>query len=127
MNDYNFSISDSWSFENDVRSGESISHNSRDYTPKFTTNQNSLERPATNRYSSSSMGSSSMYEGFNSPNREEPPPYTSPVRQRYESFENPLGGNGSTSFESGDEERVSSGNSQFGTALYDFTAAVMLR
>ncbi|XP_058223100.1 uncharacterized protein LOC131332811 isoform X2 [Rhododendron vialii] len=79
-------------------------------------------RPATNRYSSSSMGSSSMYEGFNSPIREEPPPYTSPVRQRYESFENPLGGNGSTSFESGDEERVSSGNSQFGTALYDFTA-----
>ncbi|KAG5564842.1 hypothetical protein RHGRI_000890 [Rhododendron griersonianum] len=80
------------------------------------------ERPATNRHSSSSMGSSSMYEGFNSPIREEPPPYTSPVRQRYESFENPLGGNGSTSFESGDEERVSSGNSQFGTALYDFTA-----
>ncbi|KAG5564871.1 hypothetical protein RHGRI_000911 [Rhododendron griersonianum] len=79
------------------------------------------ERPATNRYSSSSKGSSSMYEGFNSTIREEPPPYTSPVRQRYESFENPLGGNGSTSFESGDEERVSSGNSQFGTALYDFT------
>ncbi|KAI8536014.1 hypothetical protein RHMOL_Rhmol10G0222100 [Rhododendron molle] len=42
MDDYNFSISNSWSFENDVRSGENISHNSRDYTPEFTTNQNSL-------------------------------------------------------------------------------------
>lgn len=81
------------------------------------------ERPATNRFSNSSVGSSSMYEGFNSPIREDPPPYSSPVRQRYESFENnPLSGNGSTSFESGDEERVSSGNSQFGTALYDFSA-----
>ncbi|XP_058211563.1 protein FAR-RED IMPAIRED RESPONSE 1-like [Rhododendron vialii] len=39
MDDYNFSISDSWSFENDVRSEESISHNSRDYTPEFTTDQ----------------------------------------------------------------------------------------
>ncbi|XP_058192078.1 uncharacterized protein LOC131309466 [Rhododendron vialii] len=39
MDDYNFSISDCWSFENDVRSEESVSHNSRDYTPEFTTNQ----------------------------------------------------------------------------------------
>ncbi|XP_058180055.1 uncharacterized protein LOC131298592 [Rhododendron vialii] len=39
MDDYNFSISDSWSFENDVRSEESISHNSRDYTLEFTTDQ----------------------------------------------------------------------------------------
>jgi len=42
--------------------------------------------------------------------------------QRYESFENPLAGNGSHSFESQDDERVSSGNPQFGSALYDFTA-----
>ncbi|GMP35431.1 hypothetical protein CsSME_00007861 [Camellia sinensis var. sinensis] len=80
-----------------------------------------MERAATSRFSNPSMGGgSSMYEG--SPIREEPPPYTSPVQQRYESFENPLAGNGSNSFGSGDEERVSSGNSQFGTALYDFTA-----
>ncbi|KAL7191013.1 hypothetical protein ACSBR2_023147 [Camellia fascicularis] len=79
------------------------------------------ERAATSRFSNPSMGGgSSMYEG--SPIREEPPPYTSPVQQRYESFENPLAGNGSNSFGSGDEDRGSSGNSQFGTALYDFTA-----
>ncbi|XP_058189455.1 uncharacterized protein LOC131307055 [Rhododendron vialii] len=39
MDDYNFSISDSWSFENDIRSEESVSHNSRDYTLEFTTDQ----------------------------------------------------------------------------------------
>ncbi|XP_058192009.1 protein FAR1-RELATED SEQUENCE 5-like [Rhododendron vialii] len=39
MDNYNFSISDSWSFENDVRSEESVSHNSRDYTLEFTTDQ----------------------------------------------------------------------------------------
>lgn len=44
------------------------------------------------------------------------------MTERYESFENPLAGSGSRSFESQDDERVSSGNSQFGTALYDFTA-----
>lgn len=42
--------------------------------------------------------------------------------QRHESFENPLAGNGSQSFESQDDERVPSGNPQFGSALYDFTA-----
>ncbi|XP_061347585.1 uncharacterized protein LOC133293078 [Gastrolobium bilobum] len=61
----------------------------------------------------------SIYEGLGSPIREEPPSYSSPS---YESFENPLAGNGSRSFESQDDERVSSGNPQFGTALYDFTA-----
>ncbi|XP_027340182.1 uncharacterized protein LOC113853777 isoform X2 [Abrus precatorius] len=64
----------------------------------------------------------SIYEGLGSPIREEPPPYSSSVMQRYESFENPMAGNGSQSFESQDDERVSSGNPQFGTALYDFTA-----
>ncbi|KAG8376312.1 hypothetical protein BUALT_Bualt09G0050200 [Buddleja alternifolia] len=59
------------------------------------------------------------YEGVGSPIREEPPPYSSPVHQRYESFENPLAGPGSNSF---DEGRTSSGNPQSGTALYDFTA-----
>ncbi|KAL6977920.1 hypothetical protein U1Q18_026706 [Sarracenia purpurea var. burkii] len=80
------------------------------------------EKPSTRRFSNPSTGSSSMYEGVSSPIREEPPPYTSPVLQRYETFENPLAGNGSSGFVSGDEERVSSGNPQFGTALYDFTA-----
>lgn len=54
--------------------------------------------------------------------REEPPPYSSPAMQRFESFENPLVGRGSQSFGSQDDERVSSGNPQHGTALYDFTA-----
>lgn len=39
MDDYNFSISDSSSLGNVVPSGESISHNGRDYTPEFTTDQ----------------------------------------------------------------------------------------
>ncbi|KAL1364128.1 uncharacterized protein LOC107479667 [Arachis duranensis] len=64
----------------------------------------------------------STYEGYGSPIREEPPPYSSPVLGRYESFENPLAGNGSQSFGSPDDERASSGNPQFGSALYDFTA-----
>ncbi|KAL2342636.1 hypothetical protein Fmac_003921 [Flemingia macrophylla] len=64
----------------------------------------------------------SIYEGLGSPIREEPPSYSSSVMQRYESFENPLAGNGSQSFESQEDERVSSGNPQFGSALYDFTA-----
>ncbi|GLT97448.1 hypothetical protein SLE2022_150130 [Rubroshorea leprosula] len=66
------------------------------------------------------FNSSSMSEGLGSPIREEPPPYSSP--DRYESFENPLAGRGSQSFESQDDERVSSGNPKSGTALYDFTA-----
>ncbi|KAK6152133.1 hypothetical protein DH2020_014768 [Rehmannia glutinosa] len=61
----------------------------------------------------------SPYEGLGSPIREEPPPYSSPEHQRYESFENPLAGPGSNSY---DERRPSSGAPQFGTALYDFTA-----
>ncbi|GMI92922.1 TPLATE-associated SH3 domain containing protein [Hibiscus trionum] len=63
---------------------------------------------------------SSINEGYGSPIREEPPPYTSP--ERHDSFENSLAGHGSRSFESQDDDRVSSGNPQFGTALYDFTA-----
>lgn len=73
----------------------------------------SQEKPATSRFSNPSM-----YDG-SSPIREEPPPYSSPAMQRFESFENPLAGQ---SFESQDEDRVSSGNPQHGTALYDFTA-----
>lgn len=41
--------------------------------------------------------------------------------ERYESFENPLAGSASQSFESQDVDR-SSGKPQSGTALYDFTA-----
>ncbi len=39
MDGYNFSVSDSWSVENDLPNGESISYNGRDYTPEFTTEQ----------------------------------------------------------------------------------------
>ncbi|XP_019245811.1 PREDICTED: uncharacterized protein LOC109225557 [Nicotiana attenuata] len=73
------------------------------------------------RYKNNSYSGSS-YDGLGSPIREEPPPYSSPTRERYESFENPLASSGSHSFGSHEEERVSSGNPQSGTALYDFTA-----
>ncbi|GKV20505.1 hypothetical protein SLEP1_g30622 [Rubroshorea leprosula] len=62
----------------------------------------------------------STYSSSQTSIREEPPPYSSP--DRYNSFENPLAGRGSQSFGFPDDERVSSGNPQFGTALYDFTA-----
>lgn len=81
----------------------------------------STERAGGSRFSYPSFGGNS-YEGFNSPIREEPPPYSSPSHQRYESFENPLAGHGSQSFGSHDDERISSANRQHGTALYDFTA-----
>ncbi|GMJ13209.1 TPLATE-associated SH3 domain containing protein [Hibiscus trionum] len=54
---------------------------------------------------------------YSTPIREEPPPYTSP--ERYDSFENPLAGR---SFDSQDDDHMASGNPQFGTALYDFSA-----
>ncbi|KAK7251463.1 hypothetical protein RIF29_34688 [Crotalaria pallida] len=54
--------------------------------------------------------------------KEEPPSYSSSIKQRYGSFDNPLAGNGCQSLGSQDDERVSSGNPQFRTALYDFTA-----
>ncbi|XP_052198815.1 uncharacterized protein LOC127805978 [Diospyros lotus] len=78
-------------------------------------------RAATGRFSSP-VGGFSKYEGLGSPIREEPPSYSASVLQRNESFENPLAGNASDSYGSGDNERVSSGNPQFGSALYDFTA-----
>ncbi|KAK7845461.1 uncharacterized protein LOC112003763 isoform X1 [Quercus suber] len=74
------------------------------------------ERPMASRFSNPSTGVTSLYEGVNSPIREEPPPYS------FESYENPLAGRGSQSFGSQEEERASSGNPKFGTALYDFTA-----
>ncbi|KAM6548492.1 hypothetical protein CsatB_020168 [Cannabis sativa] len=80
------------------------------------------ERSAGSRFSTPATSGPSLYEGVSSPIREEPPPYSSPVRQRFESFDSPLAGQGSQSFESQDEERVSSSNPQHGTALYDFTA-----
>ncbi|KAK4373116.1 hypothetical protein RND71_008500 [Anisodus tanguticus] len=73
------------------------------------------------RYNNNSYSGSS-FDGLGSPRREEPPPYSSPIRERYESFENPLAGSGSHSFGSHEEERVSSSNPESGTALYDFTA-----
>lgn len=80
------------------------------------------ERSGGSRFSNPSTGGPSFSEGLGSPIREEPPPYSSPATQRYESFENPLAGRGSQSFGSEDDERTSSGNPQNGTALYDFTA-----
>ncbi|XP_021759681.1 uncharacterized protein LOC110724574 [Chenopodium quinoa] len=67
-------------------------------------------------------GSSSLYEGYGSPIKEEPPSYESHAFERDDAFVNPLAGSASRSFGSQDEERVSSGNPQPGTALYDFTA-----
>ncbi|XP_050227678.1 uncharacterized protein LOC126677210 [Mercurialis annua] len=72
---------------------------------------------STERSAGRNSGSSSIYEGVSSPIREEPPSYSSSIMQRYESFENPAAGR-----ESQDDGRVSSGNPQMGTALYDFTA-----
>lgn len=104
------------------------------------------------RFSSSSVGNPSLYEGLGSPvslqnllnkqlyietlisyhvihlpiflyqTREDPPSYSSSVMKRYDSFENPLAGSGGQSFGSHEDERTSSGNRQFGSALYDFTA-----
>ncbi|KAG6676305.1 hypothetical protein I3842_15G145100 [Carya illinoinensis] len=74
------------------------------------------ERSTASRFSNPSTGGASMYEGIGSPIREEPSSYA------FESFENPLAGRGSQSFGSREEERRSSGNPKFGTALYDFTA-----
>uniref|UniRef100_A0A803LJY9 SH3 domain-containing protein n=1 Tax=Chenopodium quinoa TaxID=63459 RepID=A0A803LJY9_CHEQI len=54
--------------------------------------------------------------------KEEPPSYESHAFERDDAFVNPLAGSASRSFGSQDEERVSSGNPQPGTALYDFTA-----
>ncbi|GAB4833063.1 hypothetical protein Ancab_007122 [Ancistrocladus abbreviatus] len=71
---------------------------------------------------SSLFSSHPSYGASQSAVREELPSYRSPVMQRYESFENPLVGPGSPSFDSQDEEQVLSCNPQFGTALYDFTA-----
>lgn len=82
----------------------------------------SQERSGTSRFSSAPVGGPSIYEGVSSPIREEPPSYESSVMRRHESFENPLAGRGSQSFGSQEDDRTSSGNSQFGTALYDFTA-----
>ncbi|KMS98401.1 hypothetical protein BVRB_4g092800 [Beta vulgaris subsp. vulgaris] len=75
---------------------------------------------ATNKYSMG--GSSSLYEGYGSPIREEPPPYDSHAFEREDSFVNPLAGPTSRASGSQDEERTSSGIPRPGTALYDFTA-----
>ncbi|MQL81581.1 hypothetical protein Taro_014041 [Colocasia esculenta] len=53
--------------------------------------------------------------------REEPPSYATSVMQRYESFENPMAGSGSESFNSRDDKSATE-KPQFGKALYDFTA-----
>lgn len=53
---------------------------------------------------------------------EPPPPYSYSEPQSHESFENPVAGSGSRSYESDDEEPRKSTGTRFGTALYDFTA-----
>ncbi|KAF3437259.1 hypothetical protein FNV43_RR20012 [Rhamnella rubrinervis] len=80
------------------------------------------EKSGGSRFSNPSSGGPSLYESIGSPIREEPTSYSSPVMKRFESFENPLAARESQSFGSQDEEQVSSGNPQYGTALYDFTA-----
>ncbi|KAL5052780.1 hypothetical protein RYX36_033462 [Vicia faba] len=91
------------------------------YPSLFSSKPNSRGAQTTDKGGRSS--GPSFYEGHGSPIREEPPPYSSPGMRRNESFENPLAaGTESHSFESQDDERISSGNPQFGSALYDFTA-----
>ncbi|XP_058732166.1 uncharacterized protein LOC131603757 isoform X3 [Vicia villosa] len=90
------------------------------YPSLFSSKPNSRGAQTTDKAGRSS--GPSYYESHGSPIREEPPPYSSPGMQRNESFENPLAGTESHSFESQDDERISSGNPQFGSALYDFTA-----
>ncbi|XP_042034645.1 uncharacterized protein LOC121781034 [Salvia splendens] len=87
------------------------------YPSLFSSKSSTKEKPGASRYGA--------YESPGSPIREEPPPYSSPDHRRYESFENPLAGSGSGSgsgSQSFSDGRPSSGNPQFGTALYDFTA-----
>ncbi|XP_047970035.1 uncharacterized protein LOC125213496 isoform X2 [Salvia hispanica] len=85
------------------------------YPSLFSSKASTKEKPGASRYGA--------YESPGSPIREEPPPYSSPDHRRYESFENPLAGSGSGSgSQSFSDGRPSSGNPQFGTALYDFTA-----
>jgi len=65
------------------------------------------------------------YSSFSSPfqiREEPPPPYSYSEPQSRESFENPVAGSGSRSYESDDEEPRKSTGTRFGTALYDFTA-----
>ncbi|KAI4311805.1 hypothetical protein MLD38_036671 [Melastoma candidum] len=79
----------------------------------------SLDRYGASRFSTPSTTGPSIYEGSSSPIREEPPSYESSVMRRFESFENPLAGQ---SIDYQEENRSSSGNLQFASALYDFTA-----
>ncbi|KAL4571181.1 hypothetical protein LXL04_017933 [Taraxacum kok-saghyz] len=51
---------------------------------------------------------------------EEPSPYSSPYHKSYNSFENPTAGSESE-YNYHDDDQSSSGNIDFGTALYDFT------
>ncbi|KAI3772171.1 hypothetical protein L6452_03352 [Arctium lappa] len=71
--------------------------------------------------SSNTATGSSFDDAYGSPIREKPTPYSSPFHQSYKSFVNPLAGT-----ESGytylDDDRSSSVNMEFGTALFDFTA-----
>ncbi|KVI11862.1 Src homology-3 domain-containing protein, partial [Cynara cardunculus var. scolymus] len=68
---------------------------------------------------------SSQFGGMNYPSlfssKEEPTPYSSPFHQSYESFVNLLAGTDS-GYKYIDEDRSSSVNMEFGTALFDFTA-----
>ncbi|KAI3782318.1 hypothetical protein L2E82_12360 [Cichorium intybus] len=73
---------------------------------------------------------SSQYSGMNYPSlfssksqtkiSEEPTTYSSPFHRSYNSFENPIAGTESE-YNYHDDDQSSSGNIDFGTALYDFT------
>ncbi|KAJ3682674.1 hypothetical protein LUZ60_012901 [Juncus effusus] len=73
---------------------------------------------ASDHRSSGSGGRFGSTDSPISPVREDPPSYM----QRYESFENPMGGRGGARSSSNDDEDRTSSNPQFGKALYDFTA-----
>ncbi|KAI9124590.1 hypothetical protein K1719_004512 [Acacia pycnantha] len=89
------------------------------YPSLFSSKPSTYGSSQTRDKAQSNRGGSSLSGGLGSPIREEPPPYSSPIMKRYESFENPLA---SQSFESRDDDQVSSASVRYGSALYDFTA-----
>ncbi|KAF7820454.1 TSET complex member tstB [Senna tora] len=89
------------------------------YPSLFSSKPSTYGSSQTTEKASANRGGPSYSESLGSPIREEPSAYSSPIMQRYESFENPLAGQ---SFGSQDDDQASSVNVRFGSALYDFTA-----
>ncbi|CAD5318271.1 unnamed protein product [Arabidopsis thaliana] len=117
--------------EEDARSGSSSPDSAGSVESSISSHFGGMNYPSlfSSKPSSQAMAKSggskyqSTYEGYGSPIREEPPPpYSYSEPQSRESFENPVAGSGSRSYESDDEEPRKSTGTRFGTALYDFTA-----